>query len=263
VTSPRAPRAAAPRPHPTRAPGRRGRGAATDVRGAFAERCARCGYPQAWCVCDRLAPLEVRTRVLVLQHPQEPDVALGTARLLAESLPTCTLRVGLSWPSLEAALGDEPGAPARDRARWGVLYPFSLAEPLAPELASRPVVVLDRRGRPVREDESPLEGFVALDGTWSQAKSLWWRNPWMLKLSRVVVQPAEPGIYGRLRREPRRGLVSTLEAVADALAHNAEAPEVRDALRRLMRTMVQRARDASRVSGANRGSRASLDRDDA
>jgi DTW domain-containing protein YfiP len=193
--------------------------------------------------------------VLVLQHPREPDAALGTARLLACTLPRCTVRVGLSWPSLEAALGDALDAPRRDRARWGVLYPFSLPAPLLPELSGRPVVVLDRRGRVLPQDAPRLEGLVALDGTWTQSKSLWWRNPWLLKLARVVVQPTQPGIYGRLRREPRRGLVSTLEAVADALVHNGEPPEARETLRRLMRTMVQRARDA----GARAGTRTHRD----
>ena len=68
------------------------------------ERCARCGKPTAICVCDRLVPRETRTRVLVLQHPQEPDVDLGTSALLAVAVPRCTVRVGLSWASLSAAL---------------------------------------------------------------------------------------------------------------------------------------------------------------
>src|SRR4051794_27654522 len=34
-----------------------------------------------------------------------------------------------------------------------------------------------------------LEGVVLLDGTWSQAKALWWRNPWMLKCQRVILNP--------------------------------------------------------------------------
>ena len=86
--------------------------------------------------------------------------------------------------------------------------------------------------------------MVVLDGTWTQAKALWWRNPWLLKLDRIVVQPKEPSIYGKLRKEPRAGFVSTLEAVADALAAHGEREEVSAALRRAMRTMVQRARDA-------------------
>jgi DTW domain-containing protein YfiP len=191
---------------------------------------------------------DVRTRVLVLQHPQEPDVTLGTAPLLRASLPRqVKVEVGLSWASLADALG-EPAEPAR----WGVLYPMSLKKPLPPEQAERPYIVLDRHGDPRPPDAEPLLGVVALDGTWSQGKTLWWRNAWLLKLQRVVLRPREPGIYGRLRQEPRREHVSTLEAVADALVGNGESSVVRDELRRLMRTMVQRARDAKAASAQRR-----------
>ncbi len=205
------------------------------------EPCSGCGKPPLLCVCDRVVVHEeVRTRVLILQHPQEPDVTLGTVPLLQASLPArVTVEVGLSWASLADALG----APA-EAARWGVLYPMSLKKPLEPADAARPFLVLDRHGDPRPVGAEPLVGIVALDGTWSQGKTLWWRNPWLLKLPRVVLHPSEPGIYGRLRQEPRREHVSTLEAVADALVGIGEPPAVRDDLRRLMRTMVQRARDA-------------------
>jgi hypothetical protein len=73
---------------------------------------------------------------------------------------------------------------------------------------------------------------------------LWWRNAWLLKLHRVLLHPAEPTIYGRLRKAPRREWVSTLEAVADAMVGLGEPEATRAELRRLFRTMVQRARDA-------------------
>ena len=60
--------------------------------------------------------------------------------------------------------------------------------------------------------------LIAVAPPWSQAKALWWRNPWLLKLRRLVVNPPAPGAFGRARREPRRMAVSTLEAVAYALA---------------------------------------------
>lgn len=204
------------------------------------ERCEKCGKPRAICVCDRVTPLETRTRVLVLQHPQEDDVDLGTAPLLRASLPKCTLRVGLSWASLAHAL-DEDGA---DPARWVVLYPGKLDASVPPEAREQPVLLLDKKGR-VRDENATIDGLVVIDGTWSQAKALWWRNAWLLKLGRVALTPREPSMYGKLRKEPRREWVSTLEAVADVLPALGESEEVRTELRRTMRTMLQRARDAS------------------
>lgn len=198
-----------------------------------AVRCATCHRPEAICVCDRVTSLPCRTSVLILQHPAEPDEVLGTAQILAASLPTCRIRTGLSWPSLAGAWGEAP------TGRWAVLWNKQLPDGASPSDA--PVVRLARDGAEVATPG--LEGVVVLDGTWSQAKALWWRNPWLLDLDRLVLRPREAGIYGRVRKEPSPLSVSTLEAVAEALVANGEPAETRDALRRWMRTLVQRARD--------------------
>lgn len=206
------------------------------------ERCPSCGKPRSICVCDRVVAMPTRVRVLVLRHPQEDDAALGTAPLLATSLPRAIVKTGLSWSSLAHALGEEA-----DSARWAVIYPGKVDPSVPADAQERPVLVLDRRGR-LRDERAPaLEGVVVLDGTWSQAKALWWRNPWLLKLNRIALRPAEPSIYGRARREPRREYVSTLEAVAEVLPALGESEDVRVQLRKLMRTMIQRARDAKSI----------------
>ena len=71
-----------------------------------------------------------------------------------------------------------------------------------------------------------LDGVVVLDGTWKEAKTLWWRNPWLLKLRRLVLNPQRKSRYGRIRREPRREALSTLEAVALLLKYLDGGPEV-------------------------------------
>ena len=193
------------------------------------DECLRCRKPAVVCVCDRARALEVRTRVRVLQHPQEQDRLLGTVPIL-ERMVAAERSVGLSWPNLAAALGGEAAG------RWAVIWPTQLPRPLTPDELARPFVRLG--------SQAPIDGVLVLDGTWSQAKALWWRNPWLLKLDRIVLHPAEPSIYGKLRREPRAQYVSTLEAVSDALVGLGEPEAVRTELRRTMRTLIQRARDA-------------------
>jgi DTW domain-containing protein YfiP len=161
-------------------------------------------------------------RILILQHPQEQDAILGSAQILVASLPQAKLVVGLSWRNLAHAL-DEEDAVAR---RWAVLFPDKESSEEAPL------------------DPAELEGIVVLDGTWSKAKTLWWRNPWLLKLHRLALTPSKPSIYGRLRAEPRRECVSTLESVAAALTLCGEPPEIEQGLTRVFRTLVQRVRDA-------------------
>jgi DTW domain-containing protein YfiP len=193
---------------------------------------ARCGKPRWACVCDRVVPLTPKTRVVILQHPQEDDVVLGTARIVTSAIASAKIVVGLSWPSLEAALEEEN----LDRNRWSSVYAHKIPEGAKESGA----IVMDRHG--ALTDTWP-RGIVVLDGTWSQAKTLWWRNPWLLKLGRVALRPKQPSIYGKMRREPRREHVSTLEAVGGALTGLGEDPAIENELGKLMRTMVQRARD--------------------
>ena len=195
--------------------------------------CETCGKPRAVCVCDRCGRLALGRRVVVLQHPQEQDRLLGTVPLLEVAL-AAERRVGLSWPNLAAVTGGAGG-------RWGVVWPGQLPRALTAAESALRVVAMDRRGERV---DLGFDGILLLDGSWSQAKALWWRNPWLVKLDRVVLSPRAPSIYGRMRKEPRPTFVSTLEAAADVLVACGEPEEVRATLHRAMRTMVQRARDA-------------------
>ncbi|HKY36384.1 MAG TPA: tRNA-uridine aminocarboxypropyltransferase [Polyangiaceae bacterium] len=196
-----------------------------------AASCNTCHRPLVACVCDRISLHSTTRRILILQHPQEQDALLGSAQILVASLPRARLVVGLSWANLGHALGGED-VNARE---WAVLFPDR-------EAAGDQVAL---RGQLI--EPSALRGIVVLDGTWSKAKTLWWRNPWLNKLSRMHLKPKEPSIYGRLRREPRRDYVSTLESVAAALTLCGEPPEVEAELLRVFRTLVQRVRDADLV----------------
>lgn len=149
---------------------------------------------------------ENKIKVLVLQHPQEPDKVLGSAALLVRGLSFAKLKVGLSWSSLSRALGED-AIPTE----WAVLYLGAKGKHY-PETVN----FVNKKGDVVSMPET-IRGLVVLDGTWSQAKALWWRNAWLLKLKRVVLQPKAPSRYGRLRKEPRREAVSTIESVAMVL----------------------------------------------
>ena len=187
-----------------------------------------------------------KTTVLILQHPQEQDRALGTARLVKDTLVNSKLTVGLSWRNLAHALG-EP-AEAKD---WGVLYLGS-----AKGEGRGPLVALDRKGEVVADQtlaRAGLEGLIVLDGNWSQAKALWWRNAWLTKLRRFVIVPDGPSLYGNLRKEARPDAVSTLEAVGLALSV-LEGPDAREKLLTPFKEMLAKARAAG-VQGGKRDRR--------
>ncbi|WP_028136523.1 tRNA-uridine aminocarboxypropyltransferase [Bradyrhizobium japonicum] len=202
--------------------------------------CPHCQKPMPLCICDSVTPIENRLALLILQHPQEQDRALGTARLLARHFADATLRVGLSWPSLSKALG----RPVENAARWAVLY---LGSARAADLeAEGEIVALDRKGGIAENQRAilgKLEGIVLLDGTWSQAKALWWRNPWMLKCQRVILNPAHPSRYGRLRKEPRKDGLSTIEAAATILAGLERRPDIAETLNASFERLLTRYRE--------------------
>jgi DTW domain-containing protein YfiP len=188
--------------------------------------CPHCRKPLGLCVCEGIERIDNKVSLLILQHPQEQDRELGTASLAHLQLKNSRVVVGLSWPGLAALLGR-----AVDPRRWGVLYLGPVKAGGAVKAGSAvkvggpgarpPLAALSSRGN-LLDDQGAvlgaLDGVILLDGSWGQAKALWWRNPWLLKLRRLVLAPDSGSLYGRLRREPRADSVSTIEAAALCLA---------------------------------------------
>jgi DTW domain-containing protein len=207
--------------------------------------CPRCLKVRALCICDTVVPIENRLSLLILQHPQEQDRALGTARLAALHFPDAVFRIGLSWPSLSKVLG----RPVGDPSRWAILYLGSAK--VADLDTEADIVAITRKGGIAERQRvalESLEGVILLDGTWSQAKALWWRNPWMLKCQRVVLGPKRPSRYGALRREPRRDGLSTIEATAMLIAGLEKRPDIEAALNASFERMLARYRQVQGIS---------------
>jgi DTW domain-containing protein YfiP len=128
------------------------------------------------------APILNKVEVVVLRHPQEQDIALGTAPLLLQLLKNSTVRTGLSWPNSEAAIGKKI-----DNKKWLVLYLGA-----AHISAKKILTFVDKKGEEIADDSEirrSIQGIVVLDGTWSQAKALWWRNAWLLKIKQSSFDP--------------------------------------------------------------------------
>ncbi|MCO5142304.1 MAG: DTW domain-containing protein [Oligoflexia bacterium] len=152
--------------------------------------------------------LDNTIKVIVLQHPQEPDKVLGSAPLIIRALKKSDLRIGLSWRSLKSVAGEE-AIPSE----WAVVYLGSKKDSVS---VKSTISYLSKKGEPI-DAPMNLKGVILLDGTWSQAKTLWWRNAWLTKLVRICIHPDRPSLYGKLRKEPRREAVSSVEAIAYVL----------------------------------------------
>ncbi|MET0340352.1 MAG: tRNA-uridine aminocarboxypropyltransferase [Polyangiales bacterium] len=183
---------------------------------SFREECARCGRPAVGCYCAAITPIETRTKVLILQHPREHEVAINTARIAALALPRCELVVGVELgqqAAVQRALADTAHPPV-------LLYPGPDARDLASEPPQHPVTL------------------VVIDGTWAQARQLFRKNPWLKELPRYAFAPSTPSEY-RIRREPRPDYVSTIEALVHALPHLEGDPARFELLLAPFRAMVE------------------------
>ncbi len=187
--------------------------------------CPRCLKPLPLCICDSVTAIDNRISLLILQHPQEQDRALGTARLTALHFKNAAVKIGLSWPSLSRALG----RPVADPSRWAALYLGSAK--VADFETKSDIVAINRKG----------------DIEDNQRVILWWRNAWMLKCQRVILGPSRPSRYGRLRREPRRDGLSTIEAAAMLLSTLEKRPDIAETLHGSFERMLARYREAQQV----------------
>jgi DTW domain-containing protein YfiP len=65
----------------------------------------------------------------------------------------------------------------------------------------------------------------------------------MLKCQRVILNPAHPSRYGKLRREPRRDGLSTIEAAAMLVAGLEKRPDIAATLHASFERMLSRYRE--------------------
>lgn len=190
--------------------------------------CLRCLRPLSVCWCTDLTPLETRTRVVFLQHPCEARVAIGTARIAHLGLAGSELHEGIdfsSHPRIRQLIA-QPGT--------ALLFP-------GPDAVSPDAL------------PSPPETLLVIDGTWPQARKMVSLNPALRTLPRIGFVPKKPGNY-RIRREPARHCVATVEAVVEVLAAFERNEERFAPLLQAFTSMVDRqiAATAARTTPARR-----------
>jgi DTW domain-containing protein YfiP len=175
------------------------------------------------CWCAELVPIPSRTRVVLLQHPRERRVKVGTGRMAWLALANAELHVGVSFerdPRLAALLAGADAA---------LLYPDA--------------AVLDPAALP----GGPPRTLIVIDGTWDQARKMLARNPALAALPRLGIAPTSAGRY-RIRREPAPHCLATVEALARILGRLEGAPERFQPMLAAFERMVERQLAHARTS---------------
>jgi DTW domain-containing protein len=194
--------------------------------------CPRCRRPLAVCYCAALVSLETRTRVVLLQHPRERRVPIGTARIAHLCLPGSELHVGVDFES-------DPGVRAAlDRKPTYLLFPGPDATDLDELLGRGPA------------PSGPIT-LVVVDGTWWLARKLLKLNPSLAALPQIRFTPAAPSRYHQIRREPAGHCVATIEALAEVLGRlEGDMARFQSLLRPFERMVDTQVHFATHVRGA-------------
>ncbi|NUN49647.1 MAG: DTW domain-containing protein [Candidatus Brocadiae bacterium] len=149
--------------------------------------CPGCWLAHAACLCREAPFVRTRTRFVVIRHDHESRRRTNSGRLVPLALANAEI-VSIGGPS------DPPTRVAPGPGVNWLLYPDGTPAPPGP----------------------PPDRVYVLDGTWSQARRIFLRNPALQRLPRLSLAPEFPAV-ARLRRELVPERMATLEAVARAV----------------------------------------------
>jgi DTW domain-containing protein len=176
------------------------------ARGGFKrERCEGCRLVPTHCMCALRPSVATRAAVCLLMADIEPLKPTNTGWLIADMVAD-TFAFGWSRtapdPALIALLGDPAWEPY-------VVFPGQYAAPERVVQAVRPPAA-----RPDGPARRPL--FILLDGTWSEARKMFSRSPYLDAMPVLSLPPAGASQY-RLRRSRCGDHLCTSEVAARCL----------------------------------------------
>ena len=192
------------------------------ARGYRLLRCSTCYLPPDVCICACTPTIHTPVQFWLLMHPDEGLKPTNTARLIGASIPQTRF-----FPWSRTA----PPADLIALLREPRFMPYLLA----PE--GDAALFEELRERPWLPDRVPA--FVLLDGTWSQARKMLQRSPYLQGIPRIAIQPGAPSTY-RLRCQRCAQHLSTVE-VAIALLKQLEEATASRVLHAYFRVFVTRS----------------------
>ena len=218
------------------------------ARGNRVVRCQRCLLPQKNCLCATIKPQSARSRFCLVMFDTEPMKPSNTGRLIADILPQ-TDAFGWSRTEPDPAL---LSAVAHPDYQPMVVFPASYADPGREVLTAPPL-----SGKP------PL--FIMLDGTWTEARKMFRKSPWLDALPVMSLNVTAPSRY-TLREAHGEGQHCTAEVAAALLEQAGDLTALRAFPPRLPGGQTassrpserHRRKPVARLRGGNTGAALSL-----
>lgn len=169
------------------------------ARGNRVIRCQRCLLPLKHCLCATIKPRTARSRFCLVMFDTEPLKPSNTGRLIADILPETQ---AFYWSRTEPS-EDLLALVASEEYQPMVVFPASYAD------SSREVLTA-----PPTSGKPPL--FIMLDGTWTEARKMFRKSPYLDTLPVISVDLTITSTY-RLRAAHGDGQYCTAEVAAALL----------------------------------------------
>ncbi|QHE85361.1 tRNA-uridine aminocarboxypropyltransferase [Hydrogenophaga sp. BPS33] len=175
------------------------------ARGSGGGRCARCRVVHSHCVCAWTPRVSTRAGVCLIMGDIEALKPSNTGWLVADVVRDTW---AFGWartvvdPGLLALLADPQWQPY-------VVFP---GEFVAPERVVTGLLPVP----PAPPGRKPL--FVLLDGTWTEARKMFRKSPYLNHLPVLSLHPEQVASHYRLRRFSREGHFCTAEVASMCLA---------------------------------------------
>ena len=166
------------------------------ARGSRVERCPRCRIPPSHCLCDWQPHPQAAAGMCLLMHDVEALKPTNTGWLIAD-LVRDTWAFGWQRTTVDPAL---PALLAEPHWQPYLVFPAEYSAPtrvvnaVAPPAGRRPL-------------------FVLLDATWTEARKMFRKSPYLDHLPVLSLAPEQVSRY-RLRRSTRGEHLCTAEVAA-------------------------------------------------
>ncbi|MFS2158612.1 tRNA-uridine aminocarboxypropyltransferase [Pseudomonas sp. Pseusp122] len=183
------------------------------ARGSRAPRCPDCRVIFSYCLCAWRPSVEANSAMCLLMYDTEPLKPTNTGWLIADVIKDT---YAFGWSRLEVdpallALLDDP--------QWQpyIVFPGEF-------------VTKERVVTQVRRDDGKRPLFILLDATWTEARKMFRKSPYLERFPVLSLEPEQISRY-RLRRSRRDDHFCTAEVAALCLelADDGQAGSVLDA----------------------------------
>jgi DTW domain-containing protein YfiP len=179
------------------------------------QNCTRCNSPLNRCLCHTITAIENHWPVHILQHSNESNHPLGTAKIAQLSLSQCELNISKITADHERVIDTI--------------------------LAAQPILIFPSASsialESINTDKS--RPIIFLDATWRKAKRMYLESELLQSLPTAHLPVNRLPAY-KIRKSPSEQALSTVEAIAETLTVLEDNAEKYQPLLTSMNWMIER-----------------------